>query len=69
LSRIFKSETGYSVVEYLTKCRMARAKELMEQGCKNLYYIAETVGYKDTHYFSKCFKKHYSISPSKFITD
>ncbi|MCD9022098.1 response regulator [Cohnella silvisoli] len=67
LSRIFKHESGYSVVEYLTKCRMEKAKTLMEQGCKNLYFIAETVGYKDTHYFSKRFKKHYSISPSQFI--
>lgn len=67
LSRIFKNELGYSVVEYLTRRRMAKAKELIEQGCKNLYFIAESVGYKDTHYFSKCFKKHYSVSPSKFI--
>ncbi|WP_256759334.1 response regulator [Cohnella sp. WQ 127256] len=68
LSRIFKNELGYSVIEYLTRCRMVKAKELIEQGCKNLYFIAESVGYKDTHYFSKCFKKHYSVSPSKFIT-
>lgn len=67
LSRIFKNELGYSVVEYLTRCRMLKAKELMEQGCKNMFFIAESVGYKDTHYFSKCFKKHYSVSPSKFI--
>ncbi|MNI49515.1 HTH-type transcriptional activator Btr [compost metagenome] len=67
LSRIFKNETGYSVVEYLTRCRMTKAKELIEQGCKNLYFIAESVGYKDTHYFSKCFKKYYSVTPSKFI--
>ncbi|NEW06724.1 response regulator [Paenibacillus sp. SYP-B3998] len=67
LSRIFKSETGYSFVEYLTKCRMLKAKELMENGCKNLYFVAEMVGYKDSHYFSKCFKKHFSVPPSKFI--
>ncbi|QJD85473.1 response regulator [Cohnella herbarum] len=67
LSRIFKNELGYSVVEYLTRRRMVKAKELIEQGFKNLYFIAESVGYKDTHYFSKCFKKHFSVSPSKFI--
>ncbi|MBP1994084.1 response regulator [Paenibacillus eucommiae] len=67
LSRIFKHESGYSVVEYLTKCRMGKAKNLMEQGCVNLYFIAESVGYKDTNYFSKCFKKQYSISPSQFM--
>ncbi|BBH23015.1 DNA-binding response regulator [Paenibacillus baekrokdamisoli] len=68
LSRIFKNETGYSVVEYLTRRRMIKAKELIEQGCKNLYFIAESVGYKDAHYFSKCFKKYYSVTPSKFIS-
>ncbi|OPA80804.1 hypothetical protein BVG16_00140 [Paenibacillus selenitireducens] len=68
LSRIFKIETGFTVVEYLTKCRMVKAKELMESGCKNLYFVAEMVGYNDAQYFSKCFKKHFSVPPSKFIS-
>lgn len=66
LSRIFKNETGYSVVEYMTRRRLNKAKEMMENGCKNLLFVSESVGYKDPHYFSKCFKKHFSVPPSRF---
>lgn len=69
LSRIFKNETGYSVVEYITACRMVKAKEMIESGCKNMYFVAESIGYKDANYFSKCFKKYYQVSPSKFFTN
>lgn len=67
LSNIFKKETGKTVIEYLRECRMEKAKKLMDEGVKNLYNIAERVGYSDPHYFSKCFKKYFGISPSKYM--
>ncbi|GIP29302.1 hypothetical protein J23TS9_44320 [Paenibacillus sp. J23TS9] len=66
LSRIFKAESGLSVTEYVTLCRMNRAKELLISGYRNVEYIAAQTGYADPHYFSKCFKKHYRVPPSKF---
>ncbi|RAV19138.1 response regulator [Paenibacillus contaminans] len=69
LSRIFKNETGYSVVEYITACRMAKAKEMIDSGCRNMLFVAESIGFKDANYFSKCFKKYYRIAPSKFFAD
>ncbi|CAM3946353.1 response regulator [Paenibacillus alkaliterrae] len=67
LSRIFTKETGYSVVTYLTKCRMVKAKELLDNGYQNLSQVSEQIGFADPHYFSKCFKKHYGLPPSHFI--
>jgi two-component system response regulator YesN len=67
LSNIFKKETGKTVIEYLRECRMEKAKKFMDEGAKNLYTIAEKVGYSDPHYFSKCFKKYYGVSPSKYM--
>ncbi|MCQ6558486.1 response regulator transcription factor [Paenibacillus mendelii] len=67
LSRIFTKETGSSVVTYLTKCRMLKAKELLDSGFQNLTYLAEQIGFTDTQYFSKCFKKQFGLPPSRFI--
>ncbi|GAB6991662.1 response regulator [Paenibacillus pini] len=67
LSRIFKAESGLSITEYVTFCRMNKAKQLLLDGHKNVEYIAEQIGYADPHYFSKCFKKHYHVPPSKFL--
>ncbi|MFD0714589.1 response regulator [Paenibacillus sp. GCM10027626] len=67
LSRIFTKETGVSVVTYLTRIRMDKAKELLQEGCQNLTYLAEQIGFTDTQYFSKCFKKQFGLPPSRFM--
>ncbi|HEX2926580.1 MAG TPA: response regulator [Ruminiclostridium sp.] len=67
LSSIFKKESGVSVTEYLTECRMKHAKELIDAGNKKLFEIAELVGFNDPYYFSKCFKKYTGVSASKYF--
>lgn len=57
LCRRFKSETGMSFVDYLTKCRMEKAIELAEKKMM-MYIAAKQVGIPDPNYFSKCFKKY-----------
>ncbi|MFD0828287.1 response regulator transcription factor [Neobacillus sp. M.A.Huq-85] len=67
LSRIFKKETGTTIIEYLTKIRMENARQLLLNGCKNIQFVAEMTGYNDPHYFSRCFKKYYQVPPSRMI--
>ncbi len=68
LSKIFKQESGISLVEYLTAFRLDSAKKLIDrQENVQLYKIAESVGYNDPYYFSKCFKRKFGITPSQYI--
>lgn len=67
LSSLFKKTCNQSVIEYITERRMSAAKELIEKDPLTIKEVAERVGYKDAYYFSKCFKKHYGISASKYI--
>ena len=59
-----------SVTEYITISRMKKAAELLvrDPGL-SLTAVSEQVGYTDPYYFSRCFKKHYGVTPSKFLTD
>ncbi|MBP1566375.1 MAG: response regulator [Oscillospiraceae bacterium] len=57
LSRRFKEETGMSFVDYVTKCRMDKAIELLHMKTA-MYVTAREVGIPDPNYFSKCFKKY-----------
>lgn len=67
LSCIFKKETGRSVVEYINYCRLKKAKEIIDtQRNIRVNDISELVGYNDSFYFSKCFKKQYGITPSVY---
>jgi len=66
LSRIFKQETGYTFVEYLTKVRMEKAVKLLKETDLKAYQIAEEVGITNPHYFGICFKKWTGLSINDF---
>ena len=65
LHRIFLSETGFRVGEYLTDLRMDRALTLLSTGDMKISQIAESVGLPDPSYFSYCFKRHFGYPPSR----
>ncbi|MBO4680016.1 MAG: helix-turn-helix transcriptional regulator [Lachnospiraceae bacterium] len=67
LRRMFKSEIGMTLVEYITQYRMQEAKRLITQTDKKLADIAEEVGYADVSYFGNCFKKYYGVSPRSLM--
>jgi two-component system response regulator YesN len=66
LSRTFKQQVGYTVVEYLTKQRIERAKELLKNDSLMAYEIGETVGIPEPNYFGKCFKKYEGCSIQEY---
>lgn len=67
LCYVFKKETSLTINEYLIELRMAKAKDLFDQGWQVVQEVAYQVGYSDANYFGKCFKKYIGISPSKYI--
>ncbi len=62
----FKSETGETVHDYVTKERMKQARKLVMEDTLKIGEIARRVGYSDTKYFSKLFKQYYGETPSKY---
>lgn len=65
-SMVFKQETGETFIEYLTKIRMEKAKELLLCTSMKTSEIGFEVGYRDPHYFSYIFKKVQGMSPKEY---
>ena len=61
-----KTLTGLSPVEFLREIRMKRAAQLIETDEYNMAQIAYMVGLNDSHYFSKCFKQQYGMTPTEY---
>lgn len=67
LRKVFKRETGCTVLYYITQCRMHAGIELLTD-CKGykVYEVASKIGYQDSTYFSTVFKDIIGITPSEY---
>ena len=66
ISRVFKQETGESLTEYITRKRIEKSMQLMDETSMKAYEIAEQVGIKDAHYFGICFKKYVGVTVKEY---
>ncbi|UVI30172.1 AraC family transcriptional regulator [Paenibacillus spongiae] len=64
-SKVFKQQTGETFIDYVTRLRIGKAKELMKDGQLSLKEVCYQVGYKDPNYFSRVFKKVTGVTPSE----
>jgi AraC-like DNA-binding protein len=62
----FKSFTGMTPVEYLTKVRIEEAKYLLSNSLLSVSEVSAVVGYDNPLYFSRVFKKITGIPPSSY---
>ena len=66
LSHVFKKETNYTALGYLTQYRIHTARKLLRDCRYKVYEVAEMVGYRDVAYFGSTFKKLTGMSPSEY---
>ncbi|MFP4977583.1 response regulator [Paenibacillus sp. CN-4] len=66
LGQLFHKEIGESFTEYMNRYRIEKAKEQLRSTHLKVHEIARNVGYWETGYFYKQFKKYVGISPTEF---
>jgi AraC family transcriptional regulator len=66
LARTFRKFFNSSPGEYLRKCRIELATNLLLNSKKPLIDIALTTGFTDQSHFTQCFKQSTGITPAQF---
>lgn len=66
LGRVFKQKFHMSFNKYLTKLRIDKAKDLLENTDYKVYEVASMVGYNDPNYFHVKFTETEKITPAKY---
>ncbi|WP_152397383.1 response regulator [Paenibacillus guangzhouensis] len=66
IARKFKQEYGVTLLDYLSRFRIDKAKQLLHNPHLRIVQVAEMVGYQDEKYFSKVFKKLEGMTPGEF---
>ena len=66
LSHIFKEETGFSPMQYVTRRRIGEAQNLLINTQLSITEIAANVGYNNSNYFQNVFKKIVGYTPGSY---
>ncbi len=66
LSATFKQATGQTPIDYLIRLRIQRAAERLRQSDDSISEIAFSVGFEDSNYFSRQFRKTMRASPRAY---
>jgi AraC family transcriptional regulator len=64
--RLFKQSTGITPHQYVTQCRIEKAKQLLKIADLSIAYISQQVGFHDQSHFSKTFCKIVGVTPKKY---
>lgn len=64
--KLFKSETGMSPKAYLKNLRLEKARELLENGFKQIKQIGYEIGLTNDSHFARDFKKKYGTTPTQY---
>jgi len=66
LSRLFKEKTGESVMNYIAKKKVSRAKHLLAYTHMKLYEISDSLNIASPQYLSTVFKRFTGLSPNEY---
>ena len=64
--KLFKQCFHKNFTSYLTEFRVAEAKKMLEEPTVNVKEIGKAVGYADSNYFAKVFKRITGQSPTEY---
>lgn len=67
LSRLFRSKTGSSPMDYFINLKMQEAIRLLTNQNLKVKEVAFALGYDDPFYFSRIFNRHIGSSPGSFV--
>lgn len=65
-SRTFKKETGKTFKEYILLKKIEQAKFYIKTTDKSFSEISDFLGFEDSSYFTKLFKKYEGITPKEY---
>lgn len=65
LSSFFKSSMNENFIPYVNRQKMKRARQLFAEG-RMVYQVSELLGYENTTYFSKVFKRVEGMTPEQY---
>ena len=65
--RTFKNTTGMPPHQYVLRCRVERANDLLRTGNFRVSEVAHAVGFYDQSHLDRHFRKHFGVMPKSLV--
>lgn len=65
-AHVFREETGFTPMEYLTRMRIEHAKRMLEKSDMKHWEIKQAIGYTHQSYFIRVFKRVVGMTPQQY---
>ena len=69
LIRLFRQHLGMTVTAYINGVKLDYAAQLLTTSSMNVQQTADCLGYADSGYFARLFRRRFGVSPSRFARD
>lgn len=66
ISTMFKNQSGMGVLEYISRYRLKKAKELLTEGELTIEQVSTEVGYSEPRTLRRIFKKYEGVTPLQY---
>jgi AraC-like DNA-binding protein len=66
LSTCFHRDVGVPLVNYIERYRIRKARELLETTDKSVTEVAQEIGFTDSSYFGRVFRREVGVSPMAY---
>jgi AraC family transcriptional regulator len=63
---LFKQSTGMAPHQYITQCRIEKAKYLLSKQELSVIQVSQFVGFQSQSHFAKVFRKYVGVTPQAF---
>ncbi len=66
LCKVFKEQTGQTLISYFNLLKIEEAKRMLKQGTRTIADISDTLGFHEAKYFGTIFKKTTGMTPMDY---
>ena len=66
---MFRQSTGETPHQFVLRCRMERAKEMLRTGQARIVDVAVACGFKTQQHFARVFRQMYGATPREYRKD
>ena len=67
MSREFKKQSGENLIDFISRFRIERSKELLLSNNMSINDVSKAVGYENARTFTRNFVKYEGVTPSEFL--